>query len=160
MTTNDRCTVRGQQLTVSAYIHRVLTRAGISLVAAATFASAHAADGDKKPILVAANDAAAAPATPAPAADPPPRGPTAAAEESNADTGSTISEVTVSGSRIHRTDGFEAPTPVAVMDSSILDQMSTTTLAESLTRMPQFSSNLSSSNLSSNVVPVPPVKIW
>ena len=55
MTTNDRCTVRGQQLTVSAYIHRVLTRAGISLVAAATFASAHAADGDKKPILVAAS---------------------------------------------------------------------------------------------------------
>jgi iron complex outermembrane receptor protein len=158
MTTNDRCTARGQQLTVSAYIHRVLTRAGISLVAAATFASAHAADGDKKPILVAVNDAAAAPATPAtpatpavPAAAATTAGPAPAEEEPTADTGSTISEVTVSGSRIHRTDGFEAPTPVAVMDSSILDQMATTTLADSLTRMPQFSSNLSSSSLSSNV---------
>lgn len=204
-TTNDRCTVRGQQLTVGAYVHGVLTRAGISLVAAATFASAHAADVAKKPILVAANDAAApagvslltaatfasalaygqdtdtnvqqvpegapkqavaskdlpnaskprrlAAAEPAkqPAGEATAAGPALAQEESNADTGGTIQEVTVTGSRIQRTDGFEAPTPVAVMSSDILKEMSTKTIAQSLTRMPQFSSNLSSSSLSSNV---------
>ena len=153
MTTNDRCTARGRQLTVSAFIHHTLTRAGISLVAAATFASAHAADVAKKPILVAANDAAA-PAAATPAANAPDQSTSAGPEataDATADTGNTISEVTVTGSRIQRTDGFEAPTPVAVMDSSILQQMSTSTIAESLTRMPQFSSNLSSSSLSSNV---------
>src|SRR5689334_19340797 len=40
MTTIDRCTVHGQQLTASAYIHRVLMRTGISLVTAATFVTA------------------------------------------------------------------------------------------------------------------------
>ena len=184
MTTNDRWTARAGQLTVSAFIHRALTRAGISLVVTATFAatSAHAQDAGttaqqapagapkqpeetknqadtlkpKKLILVAANVAAApasvslaaAEAAKQPADEATTAGPVAE-EESNA--GSTISEVTVSGSRIRRTDGFEAPTPVAVMDSSILQEMATSTIAESLTRMPQFSSNLSSSNLSSNV---------
>ena len=154
MTTNDRWTARAGQLTVSAFIHRALTRAGISLVVAATFAatSAHAQDAGttaqparagapKQP----AGEATAAGPLLAQAAEP------VAQEESTAETGSTISEVTVSGSRIRRTDGFEAPTPVAVMDSSILQEMATSTIAESLTRMPQFSSNLSSSNLSSNV---------
>ncbi len=42
MTTNDRWTARAGQLTVSAFIHRALTRAGISLVVAATFAAASA----------------------------------------------------------------------------------------------------------------------
>src|SRR3984885_1742912 len=42
MTKNDRWTARAGQLTVSAFIHRALTRAGISLVVAATFAAASA----------------------------------------------------------------------------------------------------------------------
>jgi outer membrane receptor protein involved in Fe transport len=74
-----------------------------------------------------------------------------APQVSNAETGGTIQEVTVTGSRIQRTDGFEAPTPVAVLGADILNQMATNNVAESLTRMPQFSNNLSSSNLSSNV---------
>jgi iron complex outermembrane receptor protein len=166
MTTNDRYAVPAQQLTVSAHIHRVLRRAGLSLVTAATFASALAygqstdtssqqvPEGAPKqgvPAKVPANAskpitlASTEPAVQTPGEGMPP------AEEPNGETGGTIQEVTITGSRIQRTDGFSAPTPVAVMDSDILKQMSTTTIAESLTRMPQFSSNLSSSNLSSNV---------
>lgn len=168
MTMNDRCTVRGQQLTVRAHIHRVLTRSGISLVTAATFASALAygqnadtnADASKPTRLAAAEVQSAGQATAkgpllaqagtpllAQAAGAPP----APQEEPNGESGGTLQEVTVTGSRIARTDGFQAPTPVAVMDSDILKQMATTTIAQSLTRMPQFSSNLSSSSLSSNV---------
>jgi len=153
MMTNDRCTVRGQKLTVSAHIHRVLRRTGISLVTAATFSSALAygqnADNHpageaaaKGPLLAQAGSPLLAQAAGAP---PPPQ------EEPNGESGGTLQEVTVTGSRIARTDGFQAPTPVAVMDSDILKQMATTTIAQSLTRMPQFSSNLSSSSLSSNV---------
>lgn len=74
-----------------------------------------------------------------------------APQAANADVGGTIQEVTVTGSRIQRTDGFEAPTPVAVLSADVLNEMATNTIAESITRMPQFSGNLSSSNLSSNV---------
>ena len=162
MRTNDRRTACGSQLTVSAFIHRALTRAGVSLVTAATFASvaAYAQDADSnarqpdasKPTKLAAAEAAKQPAaTPVLAQATGPALAQAESSESTADTGGTLQEVTVTGSRIQRTDGFQAPTPVAVMDSDILKQMSTTTIAESLTRMPQFSSNLSSSNLSSNV---------
>jgi iron complex outermembrane recepter protein len=139
MTTNDR--------------YSVLRRAGISLVTATTLASAlaHAQSADtsaqqeaKQP---AGKSTAAVPLL-AQAGEP---GTSLPQAEPNGETGGTLQEVTVTGSRIQRTDGFEAPTPVAVMDSDILKQMATTTIAASLTRMPQFSSNLSSSNLSSNV---------
>src|SRR6201995_2058917 len=124
----------------------VLTRAGISLVTAATFASglAHGQSSDtqaqqapKEPLLAQANETG--PGQTLPQAEP------------NGENGGTLQEVTVTGSRIVRTDGFGAPTPVAVMDSDILKEVATTTIGASLNPMPQLSSNLSSSNLSSNV---------
>ncbi|HEY4366161.1 MAG TPA: TonB-dependent receptor [Steroidobacteraceae bacterium] len=62
-----------------------------------------------------------------------------------------LEEITVTGSRIARTDGFEAPTPVSVMGEDTLKQMASTTISQSVIQMPQFSGSLTSSNLSSNV---------
>jgi len=62
-----------------------------------------------------------------------------------------VEEVTVTGSRISRTDGFEAPTPVSVLGEDTLKAMATTTISQSVIQMPQFSGSLTSSNLSSNV---------
>ncbi len=67
------------------------------------------------------------------------------------DAGPQVEEVTVTGSRISRTDGFEAPTPVSVLGEDTLKQMATTTISQSVIQMPQFSGSLTSSNLSSNV---------
>jgi outer membrane receptor protein involved in Fe transport len=62
-----------------------------------------------------------------------------------------LEEVMVTGSRIQRTDGFEAPTPVSVMGEDMLKEMASTTISQSVIQMPQFSGSLTSSNLSSNV---------
>ncbi|HEY6645390.1 TonB-dependent receptor plug domain-containing protein, partial [Povalibacter sp.] len=62
-----------------------------------------------------------------------------------------LEEVMVTGSRIQRTDGFEAPTPVTVMGEDMLKDMASTTISQSVIQMPQFSGSLTSSNLSSNV---------
>src|SRR5690606_1293924 len=62
-----------------------------------------------------------------------------------------VEEVRVTGSRIQRADGFEAPTPVSVLGEDMLREMSTTTISQSVIQMPQFSGSLTSSNLSSNV---------
>jgi iron complex outermembrane receptor protein len=67
------------------------------------------------------------------------------------DAASSVEEVTVTGSRISRTDGFEAPTPVSVLGEDTLKAMATTTISQSVIQMPQFSGSLTSSNLSSNV---------
>lgn len=93
MRTNDRCTVRGQHLTVSAYIHRVLRRTGFSLVTAATFGSAlaYGQNADKGPLLAQAGSPLLAQAAGAPA---PPQ------EEPNGESGGTIQEVTITGSHI------------------------------------------------------------
>lgn len=62
-----------------------------------------------------------------------------------------LEEVMVTGSRIQRADGFEAPTPVTVMGADMLKEMASTTISQSVIQMPQFSGSLTSSNLSSNV---------
>ena len=62
-----------------------------------------------------------------------------------------LEEVMVTGSRISRTDGFEAPTPVSVIGEDTLKAMASTTISQSVIQMPQFSGSLTSSNLSSNV---------
>lgn len=62
-----------------------------------------------------------------------------------------VEEVMVTGSRIQRADGFEAPTPVSVMGEDMLKEMASTTISQSVIQMPQFSGSLTSSNLSSNV---------
>lgn len=62
-----------------------------------------------------------------------------------------VEEITVTGSRIARTDGMEAPTPVSVIGEDTLKAMASTTISQSVIQMPQFSGSLTSSNLSSNV---------
>lgn len=49
----------------------------------------------------------------------------------------TLQEVTVTGSRIKR-EGFEAPTPVAVISSEALEANATSNLADTLNTMPNF----------------------
>src|SRR4051812_49315512 len=53
--------------------------------------------------------------------------------------GPSVEEVMVTGSRIQRTDGFEAPTPVSVMGEDMLKEMASTTISQSVIQMPQFS---------------------
>ena len=70
--------------------------------------------------------------------------PAAYAQESP-DTGSgdsdteNIAQVTVTGSRIARPPGYEAPTPVSVLNANDLDQQAVSTVADALNRMPAFS---------------------
>ena len=49
----------------------------------------------------------------------------------------TLQEVTVTGSRIRR-EGFEAPTPVAVISTEALEANATSNLADTLNTMPNF----------------------
>lgn len=49
----------------------------------------------------------------------------------------TLQEVTVTGSRIRR-EGFEAPTPVAIINSEALQTNATSNLADTLNTMPNF----------------------
>lgn len=49
----------------------------------------------------------------------------------------TLQEVTVTGSRIRR-EGFEAPTPVAVISTETLEANATSNLADTLNTMPNF----------------------
>src|SRR5690606_28231471 len=48
-----------------------------------------------------------------------------------------VNEVTVTGSRIRR-EGFEAPTPVAVISTEALETTATSNLADTLNTMPNF----------------------
>ncbi len=57
---------------------------------------------------------------------------------SSADTAAqTLQEITVTGSRIRR-EGFEAPTPVAVISTEALESNATSNLADTLNTMPNF----------------------
>ncbi|MEJ0039682.1 MAG: TonB-dependent receptor plug domain-containing protein [Gammaproteobacteria bacterium] len=49
-----------------------------------------------------------------------------------------VSEVTVTGSRIQRAEGFEAPTPVTVLSAAELQKTGDTSFAAALNRIPSF----------------------
>jgi outer membrane receptor protein involved in Fe transport len=59
------------------------------------------------------------------------------ASSTNEVAGQTLQEVTVTGSRIRR-EGFEAPTPVAVIGTEALQTTATSNLADTLNTMPNF----------------------
>lgn len=65
--------------------------------------------------------------------------------------GEVLQEVTVTGSRIARTDGYEAPTPVSVLGAEQLNAMATTTIADSVNRLPTFANSQTTRNMSSNI---------
>lgn len=62
-----------------------------------------------------------------------------------------LQEITVTGSRIARADGYEAPTPVSVLGAEDLNKMATTTIADSVNRLPAFSGSQTPRNRSSNI---------
>jgi outer membrane receptor protein involved in Fe transport len=64
--------------------------------------------------------------------------------------GETLGEVTVTGSRIVR-DGYEAPTPVAVLGSEQLNKMAVANIADAVNRLPVFAGSVNPRNSSTNV---------
>lgn len=77
---------------------------------------------------------------------------TAGAQEQQASAPSDVlQEITVTGSRIQRADGYEAPTPVSVLGVEDLNKMATTTIADSVNRLPAFSGSQTPRNRSSNI---------
>ncbi|MDY6946790.1 MAG: TonB-dependent receptor [Pseudomonadota bacterium] len=65
--------------------------------------------------------------------------------------GETLEAITVTGSRIARVDGYEAPTPVSVLGAEDLNKMATTTIADSVNRLPAFAGSQTPRNRSSNI---------
>lgn len=63
----------------------------------------------------------------------------------------TLEAITVTGSRIARADGYEAPTPVSVLGAEELNKMATTTIADSVNRLPAFAGSQTPRNRSSNI---------
>lgn len=66
------------------------------------------------------------------------------AEDANraaVDSGATLEELTVSASRIERA-GFQAPTPVSVLDTAQIDQRGTTNIANVINEIPAFTGTI------------------
>lgn len=74
-----------------------------------------------------------------------------AQEQQAAPAGDVLQEITVTGSRIARADGYEAPTPVSVLGAEDLNKMATTTIADSVNRLPAFTGSQTPRNRSSNI---------
>jgi outer membrane receptor protein involved in Fe transport len=128
MTMNDRSVARP----VSVGVKRALGSAGVTLLALTTFmaTSASAQESAQAPQATAPQDAAA------------PAGGGGV---------ETLEAITVTGSRIARTDGYEAPTPVSVLGAEELNKMATTTIADSVNRLPAFTNSQTPRNRSSNI---------
>ncbi|HEY6644809.1 TonB-dependent receptor domain-containing protein [Povalibacter sp.] len=124
---NDQSSVRP----VAVAVRRALGSAGMTLLALSSLAAANAL----------AQEQATAPA---------------AAESANVGGSSDselnplLGEVTVTGTRIVR-DGYEAPTPVAVLGNEQLAQMGVTNIADAVNRLPAISSSISTRTQQSNI---------
>ena len=124
MTTDDRPSIRGQHFPGSGAraLHRA--RAGVPLAT-----------------LIGVFSAAPALAqVPAPATT-----------DTSAASSAKLEEVTVTGSRIARSDGFETPTPVSVLSAEDLNQTGLPNVGDAVNRLPEFAGSVTSSNLSTNV---------
>lgn len=128
MTMNDRSVARP----VCVGVKRALGSAGVTLLALTTFmaTSATAQEAAQGPQATAPQDAAA------------PAGGGGV---------ETLEAITVTGSRIARVDGYEAPTPVSVLGAEDLNKMATTTIADSVNRLPAFANSQTPRNRSSNI---------
>jgi iron complex outermembrane receptor protein len=85
-------------------------------------------------------------AAPALGQSPPPAG-----TDTSAASTAKLEEVTVTGSRIARSDGFETPTPVSVLSAEDLNQTALPNVGDAVNRLPEFAGSVTSSNLSTNV---------
>lgn len=134
---NDRSTARSGDRPVSAAVRRALGPASV-LLALTSLVTFNAMAQET------AEQVAQAGPTPAPQSE---TGTTAS------DTGATdtLEAITVTGSRIARVDGYEAPTPVSVLGAEDLNKMATTTIADSVNRLPAFANSQTPRNRSSNI---------
>ena len=128
MTMNDRSAARP----IAVGVKRALGCAGVTLLALTTFmaTSATAQEAEATAQATAPQD-------------------TPAATGGGGDT--TLEAITVTGSRIARADGYEAPTPVSVLGADDLNKMATTTIADSVNRLPAFTNSQTPRNRSSNI---------
>jgi outer membrane receptor protein involved in Fe transport len=69
-----------------------------------------------------------------------------AQQESEAQTGESLDEVVVTGSRIRQTSGMETPNPVTVVTPAELSVLSPTNLIEGLAQLPQFFGSATTQN--------------
>ena len=80
-------------------------------------------------------------------------GPAAFAQDSSAantaDPGETLVELTVTASRIEHS-GFEAPTPVSVLDAVVVEQRGATNIANIINEIPAFTGTLTPSSTGLN----------
>lgn len=134
MTMNHRSAARSGERPVSAAVRRTLRPASVTLLALTSFVAANA---------TAQELMAQAGPSPASASD---------TGASVADSGNaTLEAITVTGSRILRADGYEAPTPVSVLGAEELNKMATVTIADSVNRLPAFTNSQTPRNRSSNI---------
>ncbi|MGE3332346.1 MAG: TonB-dependent receptor plug domain-containing protein [Rhodospirillaceae bacterium] len=61
-----------------------------------------------------------------------------------------VDEIVVTGSRIVR-DGYEAPTPMTVLDSAVFQQQATSNIADALVQIPAFAGNIRPGNTGTSV---------
>jgi iron complex outermembrane receptor protein len=76
-------------------------------------------------------------------------GGTAAAQEQASAPADVLQEVTVTGSRIVRADGYQAPTPVSILGSEDLNKMAVTNVADAVNRLPAFAGSVTTHNAGS-----------
>ena len=134
---NDRSAARSGERPVSAAVRRALgpTSALLALTSFVAF-NAMAQEATER----------VAQAGPAPA----PQSETGGSA-TNPGAGDTLEAITVTGSRISRADGYEAPTPVSVLGMEDLNKMATVTIADSVNRLPAFTGSQTPRNRSSNI---------
>ena len=65
-------------------------------------------------------------------------------------TATVSEEIVVTGSRIVR-DGYEAPTPMTVLDASVFQQQATSSIADALSQVPAFAGNIRPANTGTSV---------
>lgn len=127
MTMNDRSAARP----ICVGVKRALESAGVTLLALTTFMASSASAQEAADAQQATAPQDAAPAT--------------------GGGSETLEAITVTGSRIARADGYEAPTPVSVLGAEELNKMATVTIADSVNRLPAFTNSQTPRNRSSNI---------
>jgi outer membrane receptor protein involved in Fe transport len=137
MTMNDRSAARSGARPVSAAVRRALGPAS-ALLALTSFVAFNAMAQETTEQVAQAGP------SPAPQSE---TGGTA----TDTGAGDTLEAITVTGSRIARADGYEAPTPVSVLGAEELNKMATTTIADSVNRLPAFAGSQTPRNRSSNI---------
>ncbi|MBM0105468.1 TonB-dependent receptor [Steroidobacter sp. S1-65] len=134
---HDRSAARSGERPVSAAIKRALGPASVTLLALTSFVATGAMAQET------AEQVAQASPSPAPQS--------ATGGSSSNISSDTLEAITVTGSRIARADGYEAPTPVSVLGAEDLNKMATVTIADSVNRLPAFTNSQTPRNRSSNI---------